>query len=146
MTPREIIAEAWNITSTVPSLRRWAYASSLLETLLNVKLLFTQAYFGYVYLYGHGDAGFFDIEIWIWNSLPRALSISILLSFILLLVVEFFAPHLCLGPSSASPRNARKARSRKAVQCSGSTTSSPFSRSTNSSSWRQCRPRSPWCR
>jgi hypothetical protein len=97
MTPREIIAEAWNITSTVPSLRRWAYASSLLETLLNVKLLFTQAYFGYVYLYGHGDAGFFDIEIWIWNSLPRALSISILLSFILLLVVEFFAPHLCLG-------------------------------------------------
>jgi hypothetical protein len=97
MTPREIIAEAWNITSTVPSLRRWAYASSLLETLLNVKLLFTQAYFLYVYLYGHGDAGFFDIEIWIWNSMPPAVAITILLSFILLVVIEFFAPHLCLG-------------------------------------------------
>jgi hypothetical protein len=97
MTPREIIAAAWNITSTTPSLRRWAYASSLLETLLNVKLLFTQAYFGYVYLYGHGDAGFFDIEIWIWNSLPPPVSITILVSFILLVVVEFFAPHLCLG-------------------------------------------------
>lgn len=97
MTPREIIAAAWTITSSEPKLRRWAYASSLLETLLNVKLLFTQAYFGYVYLYGHGDAGFFDIEIWIWNSLPPAVAISILLSFVLLVVIEFFAPHLCLG-------------------------------------------------
>jgi len=97
MTPREIIASAWTIVSSEPKLRRWAYASSLLETLLNVKLLFTQAYFGYVYLYGHGDAGFFDIEIWIWNSLPPAVAISILFSFILLLIVEFFAPHLCLG-------------------------------------------------
>ena len=97
MTPREIIAEAWTITTTEPKVRRWAYASSLLETMLNVKLLFTQAYFGYVYLYGHGEAGFFDIEIWIWNSLPPAVAISILLSFVLLVVVEFFAPHLCLG-------------------------------------------------
>lgn len=97
MTPREIIAQAWQITSSEPKLRRWAYASSLLETMLNVKLLFTQAYFGYVYLYGHGDAGFFDIEIWIWNSLPMWLSVSILLSFVLMVVIEFFAPHLCLG-------------------------------------------------
>ena len=97
MTPREIIAEAWNITSSEPQLRRWAYASSLLETMLNVKLLFTQAYFAYAYFYGHSEAGFFDIEIMIWNFFPPAVAISILLSFVLLVVVEFFAPHLCLG-------------------------------------------------
>lgn len=97
MTPREIIAAAWTIVSSEPKVRRWAYASSLLETMLNVKLFFTQAYFAYVYLYGSGEAGFFDIELWIWNSLPPWASITILLSFILLVVVEFFAPHLCLG-------------------------------------------------
>jgi hypothetical protein len=97
MTPREIIAEAWNITSSEPKVRRWAYASSLLETMLNVKLLFTQAYFLYVYLYGSGEAGFFDVELWVWNSLPAWASVTILLSFILMVVVEFFMPHLCLG-------------------------------------------------
>lgn len=97
MTPREIIAEAWKITTSEPKLRRWAYASSLLETLLNLKLLLTQVYFGYVYLYGHGDAGFFDIELWIFRNLPIWASTTILTSFVLLVVVEFFAPHLCLG-------------------------------------------------
>ena len=97
MTPREIIAEAWTIVTTEPRVRRWAYASSLLETLLNLKLLLTQAYFGYVYLYGHGEAGFFDIELWIFRNLPLAASSTILISFVLLVVIEFFAPHLCLG-------------------------------------------------
>lgn len=97
MTPREIIAEAWNITTSEPALRRWAYASSLLETLLNLKLLLTQAYFGYVYVFGHGEAGFFDIELWIFRNLPIWASTSILGFFVMLVVVEFFAPHLCLG-------------------------------------------------
>lgn len=97
MTPREIIAEAWNITTSEPALRRWAYASSLLETLLNLKLLLTQAYFGYVYVFGHGEAGFFDIELWIFRNLPIWASTSILGFFVTLVVVEFFAPHLCLG-------------------------------------------------
>lgn len=97
MTPREIIAEAWSITTTEPKIRRWAYASSLLETLLNLKLLLTQVYFGYVYLYGHGNAGFFDIELWIFRNLPIWASSFILIFFVLLVIIEFFAPHLCLG-------------------------------------------------
>ncbi len=97
MTPREIIAEAWSITSSQRIIRRWAYASSLLETMLNVKLLFTQAYFGYMYVYGTKEAGFFDIELWIVRNLPLWASLTILSSFVLLIVVEFFAPHLCLG-------------------------------------------------
>ncbi len=97
MTPREIIAEAWTITTTEPQVRRWAYASSLLETLLNLKLLLTQAYFGYVYIFGHGSAGFFDIELWIFRNLPIWASTTVLASFVLLVVIEFFAPHLCLG-------------------------------------------------
>lgn len=97
MTPREIIAEAWNITTTQPKIRRWAFTSTLFETMLNVKLLAYQTYFAYEFLYRGGEVGFFDIEIWIWKSLPPALSISILLFFVLLVVVEFFMPHLCLG-------------------------------------------------
>lgn len=97
MTPREIIAEAWTIVTTEPKLRRWAYTSTLLETLLNVKLLFTQGYFAWAYLYGHGGAGFFDIEIMIWNFFPQWAAITILLSFVLMVVIEFFMPHLCLG-------------------------------------------------
>ncbi len=97
MTPREIIAEAWTITTTEPTVRRWAYASSLLETMLNVKLLFTQAYFIWAYFYGSHEAGFFDIEIAIWNFFPTWAAITILLSFVLMVVIEFFMPHLCLG-------------------------------------------------
>lgn len=97
MTPREIIAEAWTITTTEPRLRRWAYASSLLETMLNVKLLLTQVYFGWAYFYGSHEAGFFDIELKIWNSFPPWAATTILLSFVLMVVVEFFMPHLCLG-------------------------------------------------
>lgn len=97
MTPREIIAAAWTITTEEPSIRRWAYVSSLFETLLNLKLLLTQAYFSYAYLFGHGNAGFFDIELWIFRNLPAWASTTILLSFLLLIVIEFFMPHLCLG-------------------------------------------------
>lgn len=97
MTPREIIAEAWTIVTTEPRVRRWAYASSLLETMLNVKLLFTQAYFVWAYFYGSHEAGFFDIEIKIWNTFPPWLASTILLSFVLMVVIEFFMPHLCLG-------------------------------------------------
>lgn len=97
MTPREIIAEAWAITTREPQLRRWAFAQSILETLLSIKLIGTQAYFGYAHFFGGGHAGFFDIEIAIYNALPLWASLTILTTFIVMVVVEFFAPHLCLG-------------------------------------------------
>jgi hypothetical protein len=97
MTPREIIAEAWAITTREPLLRRWSFAQSLLETMLSVKLIGTQAYFAYEHFFGSGEAGFFDIEIAIYNALPLWGSLTIITTFIVMVVVEFFAPHLCLG-------------------------------------------------
>jgi hypothetical protein len=97
MTPREIIAAAWAITTREPSLRRWAFTSSLLETLLRVKLVGYQIYFAYEYfLHGEG-AGFFDVEIWLYNSMPLGVFLTIIILFGLLVVVEFFFPHICMG-------------------------------------------------
>ncbi len=97
MTPREIIAAAWAITTKEASLRRWAFTSSLLETLLRVKLVGYQLYFAYEYfLHGEG-AGFFDVEIWLYNALPFWLFLLIIILFGLLVVVEFFFPHICTG-------------------------------------------------
>lgn len=97
MTPREIIAKAWAITTREPSIRRWSFTSSFCETLLNLKLLSYQVYFGYKYFYAGEDAGFFDIEWYIYHSLPFGVFITIIAVFSFMVVVEFFMPHLCLG-------------------------------------------------
>ncbi|UPA22333.1 hypothetical protein K8942_04765 [Candidatus Peribacteria bacterium] len=97
MTPREIIAEAWAITTKERPIRRWAFTSSFFETLLDVKLLVYQVYFAYEHFYGSGDAGFFDIEILIYQSLPFGVFLAFMIFFILLIVVEIFLPHLCTG-------------------------------------------------
>ncbi len=97
MTPREIIAQAWAITTREPLLRRWAFTSSLLETMLSVKLIGYQVYFAYNFFFlGHAP-GFFDVEIILLQKLPLALSMSIIGFFIILVAIEFFFPHLCLG-------------------------------------------------
>ena len=97
MTPREIIAEAWAITTREVSVRRWAFTSSFFETLLNLKLLIYQIYFAYKYFGEKGDAGFFDIELYLYHSIPFWAFLIIIISFIALVVVELFMPHLCLG-------------------------------------------------
>ena len=97
MTPREIIAEAWAITTREVSVRRWAFTSSFFETLLNLKLLIYQIYFAYKYFGEKGDAGFFDIELYLYHSIPFWAFLIIIISFITLVVVELFMPHLCLG-------------------------------------------------
>ncbi len=97
MTPREIIAEAWAITTREASLRRWSFFSSLLETLLSVKLIGYQAYFLYEHFFGGGNAGFFDVEILLYHSVPSWAFATIIGIFGLMVVIEFFVPHLCLG-------------------------------------------------
>ncbi len=97
MTPREIIAEAWAITTKEVAIRRWAFTSSFFETLLDVKLLVYQLYFAYEYFYGSGQAGFFDIEILIYHSMPFGVFLTLMILFVLLIVVEIFLPHLCTG-------------------------------------------------
>jgi len=97
MTPREIIAEAWAITTREPRLRRWAFISSFLETLFSIKLIGYQFYFAYSYFYHSEAAGFFDVEIALYNALPLWLSLTLGILFVLLLLAEWFMPHLCLG-------------------------------------------------
>lgn len=97
MTPREIIAAAWAITTREPSLRRWAFTSSLLETLLKVKLVGTQFYFAYAYFFSDKKAGFFDVEMQLYKSVPLWLFILIITLFSVMIFIEFFFPHLCLG-------------------------------------------------
>lgn len=97
MTPREIIAEAWTLTRREPSLRRWAYAESFFALLLSIKLLGYQVYFLYETVYGTGETGFFDVEIVIYNSMPRWFFWTFVISLTLLFVVEIFFSHLAQG-------------------------------------------------
>ncbi len=96
MTPREIIAQAWAITTTQVSVRRWSFTSAFFETLLDAKLLIYQVYFLITYLQGKA-AGFFDIEYKIYDSMPHVVFWSFIIFLILLITVELFIPHLCLG-------------------------------------------------
>ncbi len=96
LTPREIIAQAWTIATTEPQLKRWGFFGSFFEILLDVKLLVYQMYFLYGYLYGHAT-GLFDIEIALYNSVPMWLFLTIVISFIVLVVVELFVPSFSSG-------------------------------------------------
>lgn len=97
MTPRDIIAAAWAITTREPHLRRWAFTSSILETLLKIKLVGYQLYFAYEYFLAGGEAGFFDLEVKLYHSVPFVVFLIIMIAFVLMVIVEFFFPHLCLG-------------------------------------------------
>lgn len=96
MTPREIIARAWTITTREPKLRRWGFLSSLLETLLNVKMLGYQVYFAWAY-YAGKEVGFFDDFILLYEHVPFGWFLGITIGFILLLAAEFIVPHACAG-------------------------------------------------
>ncbi len=97
MTPREIVAAAWGITTREPAIRRWAFASSFLETLLTLKLISYQLFFAYKFFILGGDFGFFDVEIMMFHSWPFWAFGTFVGSFIFLLVIEYFVPHVCLG-------------------------------------------------
>lgn len=97
MTPREIIANAWQITIRETPLRRWGFAQTLLETLLEAKLVFYQIYFIYKYIKEGEGAGFFDMEIILFRHLPLWLFLVIIITFILMVITEIFLPKMCLG-------------------------------------------------
>lgn len=97
MTPREIIALAWHITVREAPLRRWGFAQTLLETLLEAKLVFYQIYFIYTYIRKGEGAGFFDIETLLFQSLPLWLFLTIIITFVLMVILEIFLPKMCLG-------------------------------------------------
>lgn len=97
MNPREIVAAAWAITNKEKQMRRWGFASSILQTLLNVKLLIYQAWFAYSYFVLKDPIGFFTIEEKLLEYLPFGVFLTIMISFVLLLVVEWLFPHIAKG-------------------------------------------------
>lgn len=96
MTPREIIAEAWAITTREAPLRRWGFFSSLLETLFLAKLVIYQSWFLYSFLQGN-PIGFFDDVIWLSQHVSTTALFSIVGTFLFLLVLEWILPNFAKG-------------------------------------------------
>ncbi len=96
MTPRELIAQAWAITTTQKVLWRWGFASAFVETLLNAKLIGYQIYFAYAAATGK-EVGMADDFIWLYHHIPLGWFIAIVVGFVILLAIEFILPHLCEG-------------------------------------------------
>jgi len=96
LTPREIIAQAWTVTTTEPALKRWGFAGSALRLLLDIKLVSYQFYFAYAYMAGK-EVGLFDDGIWLYNNAPLAVFWVIIISFIVLFITELFLPIFCDG-------------------------------------------------
>lgn len=93
LTPREIIAEAWRITTTERTLRAWGFFRTIFALLLDLKLLGYQLYFVYAYIAGH-EVGLLDDWIILYDLVPMWAFVTILVAFILLLIVELFVPSL----------------------------------------------------
>lgn len=96
LTPREIIAKSWAVTTTEYQLKQWGFFGSFFAILLDVKLLITQMYFIYSYFKGEGG-GLFDIEIMLYNAIPFWLFVTIAAAFIVLVIIELFVPSLADG-------------------------------------------------
>lgn len=97
MTPREIVAEAWAIAKREKKLWQWGFMASFFAILLSVKFLSFQTYIFYEYFFGHNEAGMFDMELWLINNTPPWFWMSTFITFIVLLIVEFFMPHFTEG-------------------------------------------------
>lgn len=96
LTPREIIAHSWAITTTEPLLKRWGFIGAFFEILLDMKLLLYQAYFLYAYVIGK-TVGLFDDVSWGYTHLPFWLFSGIMTAFLILVFVELFMPSLAEG-------------------------------------------------
>ncbi len=96
MTPREIIAKAWSLTTHERSVRRWGFATAFFETLLTAKLVAYQVWFAYSYWQGD-PIGFFSIEGLLFDIFPTSVAIGIIVTFLSLLVIELFFPHMATG-------------------------------------------------
>jgi len=97
LTPREIIAQSWTITTTEPSLKRWGFFGTFFRLLLDIKLIAYQLYFLYAFVIAGKPVGLFDDVIWAYNNMPQWLFITVIVTFLLLLFIEFFVPSFADG-------------------------------------------------
>jgi len=96
MNPRDIIAQAWAITLKERQLRRWGFASALLETMLSTKLLIYQTWFLISYLQGDPIGFFADVE-WLGQYLSFGWVATIVTVFLILIFIEWIFPHFAKG-------------------------------------------------
>ncbi|MDD5054887.1 MAG: hypothetical protein PHZ00_01315 [Candidatus Peribacteraceae bacterium] len=97
LTPREIIAQAWTITTTEPALKRWGFFGTFFRLLLDIKLIAYQIYF-LVALLHQKEVGLFDDAIWLYDKVSFGMFVTIVVLFLLLLLVEIFVPSMTDGP------------------------------------------------
>ncbi len=97
MTPREIIAKAWAMTKKEKPLRRWGFASALLQTLLNVKLLIYQSWFFYLYVIKGETISFFAMEELLLTIMPHAAAWTIIIIIFAMVAIELVFPHFATG-------------------------------------------------
>jgi hypothetical protein len=96
LTPREIIAQAWAITTSAPEIKRWGFLGSTLRLLLDIKLVAYQIYFLMAYMAGK-EVGLFDDFIWLHERVSLPVFIVITGSFGLLLLMELILPSFTDG-------------------------------------------------
>lgn len=97
MTPREIIAKAWAMTKKETQLRRWGFASALLQTLLNVKLLVYQSWFFYLYVIKGETISFFAMEELLLKVMPAGVAWAIIIVIFAMIAIELVFPHFAKG-------------------------------------------------
>lgn len=96
LTPREIVAEAWAITTKERKLWRWGFFGSTFETLRNLEFFLYQSF--YLYWFTRGEVvSFWHAEIFLYESLPFWLFVATVIFTVILLIVELFAPTFATG-------------------------------------------------
>ncbi|HRH92994.1 MAG TPA: hypothetical protein PKV72_00510 [Candidatus Peribacteria bacterium] len=93
LTPREIIAESWRITTTERTLRGWGFFRTIFALLLDLKLLAYQLYFLYSWV-ADKEVGLLDDWEWLYHNTPLWAFLTIIIGFLLLVLVELFIPSL----------------------------------------------------
>lgn len=96
LTPREIIAQAWAITTTTPEIKRWGLLGSILQLLLDIKLVGYQIYFFLAYMSGK-EVGMADDFIWLYAHVSLPVFIAITGAFGILVLMELLVPSFTDG-------------------------------------------------
>ena len=77
LTPREIIAQAWTITTTERALKRWGFFGTFFRLLLDIKLIAYQLYFLSAFVIAGKPVGLFDDVIWAFDHMPFWLFVTV---------------------------------------------------------------------
>lgn len=97
MKPREIVAKAWDITTKEAVLRKWGFASAFLQTISNALLFAYQIWVLYSNFILGKDAKFFVFEPLLFKYLPQWAAVSVMVSWITMIVIGWLFPHLAKG-------------------------------------------------